>query len=95
MTASDNSQTKVEQLYSYLTSQNFKFEIEHIVSTFCEMQEDLNKEKRSISLMWSKRQEHIESVLTGITRFIGTVKGIAGNTISQIKHLELPENNEK
>ena len=68
--------------------------MENILDSFCEMQDDLNKEKRSISLMWSKRQQHLESVLLSITRFFGNVKAIAGNSIETPRQLELPEKKE-
>jgi hypothetical protein len=41
--------------------------------------------------IWKEREKQLEKVLLNTTHFYGSVKGIAGNAIGDIKALELGE----
>ena len=86
-----NKGDKMEMLYSYLTSNEFRLVIEAIVEGFTQMREDLNKEKAAMQRIWSQREKQIEKVLLNTTGMYGSIKGIAGNAIDNINALELPE----
>ena len=59
------------------------------------MQEELEKEKRSLMASWKRRQKLIDGVLANTTEMYGSLQGIAGNAISHIEALELPYSGEE
>ncbi len=87
----ENKGDKMSMLYSYLTGVEFKQQIEAIVEGFTELQEGIAKEKNAMAKIWKEREKQLEKVLLNTTNFYGSVKGIAGNAISDIKKLELGE----
>lgn len=93
--AQENREEKSVFLYNYLTSNEFKMQMEGIVNAFVAMQHDLDTEKRAINGHWKKREKQLENVLGNTTALYGSIRGIAGNEIQTVKVLELPmyENN--
>jgi hypothetical protein len=87
----ENKGEKMNMLYSYLTSKEFKLQIEAIVEGFIQMQSDLDSEKRSMEGIWKKREKQIQKVLLNTNHMYNSFKGIAGSAIAPIKYLELPE----
>jgi len=61
--AEENKGDKMEMLYGFLTSNEFKMQMEGIVSSFTTMQDDLLKEQRAMRKIWSQRQKQIEKVV--------------------------------
>ncbi|QKJ26176.1 DUF2130 domain-containing protein [Aliarcobacter cibarius] len=88
----ENKTDKMSLLYGYLTSTEFKMQIEAIVEGFTQMQSDLDSEKRSMQRIWKQREKQIEKVLDNTIGMYGSIKGIAGNSIGNVKALELPYN---
>lgn len=82
----ENKTDKMSLLYSYLTSTEFKMQIEAIVEGFTQMQSDLDSEKRSMQRIWKQREKVLENTIG----MYGSIKGIAGNSIGNVKALELP-----
>jgi hypothetical protein len=80
---------KMSLLYKYLTSNEFSMQIEAIVEGFSTMQGDLDKEKRAMAKLWKQREKQLEKVLDSTVGMYGSIKGIAGNAIEDIKVLEL------
>ena len=78
-------------LYDFLTSQEFKMQIETIVEGFTSMQTELEKEKRSMRGIWKRREKQIDKVINNTVEMYGSIKGIAGKAIPNIQSLELPE----
>lgn len=76
-------------LYHYLTSSEFKMQIEAIVEGFVQMQSDLDSEKRAMQRLWKQREKQIQKVLENTIGMYGSLKGIAGNAIGDVKALEL------
>lgn len=87
----ENKGDKMSMLYSYLTGTEFRQQIEAIVEGFTELQEGIQKEKNAMQKIWKEREKQLEKVLLNTTNFYGSVKGIAGNAIGDIKALELGE----
>ena len=77
-------------LYDYLTSNEFKLQVEAIVEGFTQMKEDLEKEKRSMQSHWKRREKQIEKVVLNTNFMYSSIKGIAGNAIQTVQALELP-----
>lgn len=90
ITSHDNKGDKMGMLYDFLTSNEFKLQIEAIVEGFSTMQTDLQTEKRAMNKIWKKREKQIEKVINNTSGMYGSIKGIAGNAIQEIKLLELP-----
>lgn len=88
-TAQENRGDKMELLYSYLTSADFRMSIEAIVEAFQTMHSDLQKERASMERLWKQREKQIDKVLLSTTRLYGSIKGIAGADVAEVKQLEL------
>ncbi len=86
----ENRSDKMGLLYSYLTSNEFRMQIEAIVEGFTQMQNDLDAEKRAMARIWKQREKQISKVLESTTALYGSIRGIAGNAIGHVKALELP-----
>jgi hypothetical protein len=87
----ENKGEKMIMLYDFLTTNEFRLQVEAIVEGFSQMQMDLNAEKRSIQGHWKKREKQIQKVLLNTNHMYNSIKGIAGSAIQSIKMLELPE----
>ncbi len=88
----DNKGEKMGMLYDFLTSNEFKLQIEAIVEGFTQMKSDLESEQRSMRGIWKKREKQIDKVLLNTTGMYGSIKGIAGNALQSVPLLELPVN---
>jgi hypothetical protein len=86
----ENKGDKMSLLYDFLTSNTFRMQIEAIVEGFSQMQSDLDSERRAMQRIWKSREKQIEKVITNTIDMYGSIKGIAGNAIGDIKALELP-----
>ena len=85
----DNKGDKMGMLYDFLTSNEFKLQIEAIVEGFTQMKSDLESEQRSMRGIWKKREKQIDKVLLNTTDMYGSIKGIAGNAVQSVPLLEL------
>ena len=88
----ENKGDKMELLYSFLTSDEFRWQIEGIVEAFKNMKTDLDKEKRAMQGIWAKREKQIDKVVLNTVQMHGAIRGIAGSAIKPIKELELDAN---
>lgn len=80
--------TKMELLYNYLTSNEFKNQFLAIVEGFAELQKSYLEERRKMEALWAKREEQLKKILDNAARFYGTIKGIAGKTLPEIEIFE-------
>lgn len=87
-TAQVNKGDKMQMLYDYLTSIEFRQKIEAIVESFTQMQEDLSREKRQSTALWARREKQILKVLESTSSLYGDVRGIAGSAVREIEELE-------
>ena len=88
--AGEGQQTKMEQVYRYLTGPGFRHRIEAIAEKITEMQDDLERERRAITRMWAKREAQINGVIESTAGMFGDLQGIAGKAIGEIEALSLP-----
>lgn len=84
----ENKGDKMGMLYDYLTGNEFRQQVEAIVEGFTQMQADLESEKRSMQMIWKKREKQIEKVLLNTNHMYGSVRGIAGNAVQTVQLLE-------
>lgn len=86
----EGQKTKMEMVYQYLTGSRFRHRIEAIVEKFSDMQEDLDKERRTMMRQWAKREEQIRGVIDATAGMYGDLQGIAGKTLQEIEGLNIP-----
>ncbi len=94
MQSQENKSDKMSILYGYLTSSEFRMQIEAIVEGFTQMQSDLDSEKRAMGRIWKQREKQISKVLNNTVGMYGSIRGIAGNAVGNIQALELPASKE-
>jgi hypothetical protein len=88
MVTQENRGDKMQMLYDYLTGSEFRQNIEAIVEGFVSLKDGMTREKLQMEKIWKEREKQLEKVLLNTTRFYGSVKGIAGNAVGEIKMLE-------
>jgi hypothetical protein len=89
-TAGEGQQTKMEMVYRYLTGPRFRQRVEAIVEKFAEMQTDLERERKTMTRLWAKREEQIRGAVESTAGMYGDLQGIAGKTLQEIDGLHLP-----
>ena len=77
-------------VYDFLTSDEFRLQVEAIVEGFTQMKIDLDSEKRAMASIWKKREKQIDKVLLNTSDMYSSIKGIAGNAVATVRLLELP-----
>lgn len=87
----ENKGDKMNRLYDYLISIEFKQKVEGIVESFQQMQDELNKEKAQAHARWARREKLIQQVIENTAGLYGDVRGIAGNAVKEIDALEAEE----
>jgi hypothetical protein len=88
--AQQGQQTKMELIYQYLTGPRFRQRLEGIVEKFDELKEDLDKERKFMNRIWSKREGQIQSVIETTVGMYGDLQGIAGKALPEIPSLDMP-----
>lgn len=58
------------------------------------MREDLDKEKRSLTRAWSKREKQLGIVMDNMSGMFGDVQALSGGAIEGIASLELEDSEE-
>ncbi len=88
-TAGEGQQTKMEMVYQYLTGPRFRHRVQAIVEKFTDMHEDLDRERKTMTRLWAKREEQIRGVIESTAGMYGDLQGIAGKTLQEIEGLDL------
>ncbi len=88
--AGEGQQTKMEMVYQYLTGPRFRHRVEAIVEKFAEMQSDLERERKTMTRLWAKREEQIRGVVETTAGMYGDLQGIAGRTLQEVEGLQIP-----
>jgi len=86
---SENKDEKMEVLYQFLTGPEFRHRIESIVENYGTLQDEIEKEKRSAQLRWSKQEKSIRAVIDNTIGMYGDLQGITSQALPPIKSLEL------
>lgn len=86
--ATEGQQTKMEIMYQYLTGPGFRHRMQAIVEKFTEMQSDLERERRTMTRLWAKRDAQIRGVLESAAGMYGDMQGIAGKSLQEIEGLD-------
>jgi hypothetical protein len=86
--AHEGQQTKMEMVYQYLTGPRFRHRIEAIVEKFSDMQADLDKERKTMTRSWAKREAQIRGVIESTVGMYGDLQGIAGRALPEIDSID-------
>ena len=87
-----NKGEKMQMLYDYLTSNEFRLQIESILDGFNSLKDGYNKERQAMERIWKEREKQLERVLLNTNHFIGSIKGIAGSSLNDLKQIGEGEN---
>lgn len=90
-----NKGDKAMELYDYLISNEFNLQIVAIVDAFTSMKIAIDKEKRAMEKLWKEREIQLEKVTKNTIGIYGTLRGIAGSAIKDVKELELIEDEDE
>jgi hypothetical protein len=87
-----NKGEKMQMLYDYLTSNEFMLQVSAIVEGFSDLQDSYIREKRAMERIWKEREKQLERIQLNTNHFIGSIKGIAGTSIPQLKEIGQKDN---
>jgi hypothetical protein len=85
--ANEGQQTKTEMVYQYLTGPRFRHRVEAIVEKFSDMQADLDRERKTMTRLWAKREAQIRGVIESTLGMYGDLQGIAGRALPEIDNI--------
>jgi len=86
-----NKQTKAEEIYDFVTSNEFINQVERMMKIYQEMNEQISKERAVSERQWKLREMHVNRLISGVSGIYGSMQGIAGSALPQVKNLELSE----
>ncbi|MBA3664100.1 MAG: DUF2130 domain-containing protein [Bacteroidetes bacterium] len=84
----ENKADKAHLIYSYVTGVEFRQNIEAILEGWLALKDGITREKIQMEKIWKEREKQIDKTLTNTAQFYGSIKGIAGNAVGDIKLLE-------
>jgi len=91
LAAQENKGDKMQMIYTYVTSNEFRQKLEAAFESYNDMQEDLIKEKALFTSQWAKREKRLLKAMENLVSLYGDVRGIAGGAVQEIKALEFQE----
>ncbi len=85
-----NRGEKSDLIYSYVTSQAFRQQVEALVEVFTEMQIQITKERAVMEKIWKSREGQVQRLLMSTGAIYGSVQGLAGTTVvPELRGLDL------
>ena len=88
--AGEGQQTKMEMVYQYLTGSGFRHRVEAIVEKFSDMQADLDRERKTMTRLWAKREEQIRGVIRVHSGHVWRPSRNCGKDVAGDRGLEHP-----
>jgi hypothetical protein len=88
--AADGKAGKIERVYDYLTSAEFRQRVSGMVEPLVQLQDGLNKERRAMERIWSAREKQIQSAIQCMHGMYGDLQGIVGYNLPTLAGMELP-----
>ncbi len=84
----ENKGDKMQMLYDYLTGNEFRGQMESIVEGFIALRNGISRERVQMEKIWKEREKQLEKVLLNTSGLYGSVKGIAGASVTDIPLLD-------
>lgn len=91
MAVSTHKEEKAENLYGYITSHEFRQQVEAMVETYFQMKNQIIKERAAYEKMWQSREKQADKLFKSTANIVGNIQGEIGQGTFQIKGLELLE----
>lgn len=88
LVSQENKGDKMHMLYDYLTGNEFRQNMEALVEGFVALRDAITRERIQAERNWKEREKQLEKVLLNTTQFYGSIKGIAGSAVGDLKMLE-------
>lgn len=82
---------KAEAVYEYLTSHEFNQQLEAMVEMYYEMRSQIEKERTTLEKNLKVRETQVKQLFKSTINIYGTIQGVAGSTLPQVKGLEMLE----
>jgi len=82
-------ESKADLIYNYVTGPEFRGQFEAIFEGFKSLQDGHAKEKLQVTKVWKEREKQLDRILVNAAGFYGSIKGIAGSAIGEVKLLEV------
>ena len=79
---------KAQVMFDFLTSQEFAGTIEQMIRPIVRMQEQLEKEKKALTGVWSEREKLIQSSISGAESLYFKIQGIAQVNLPHVTGIE-------
>ena len=89
-----NRAEKIQALYNYLMSNEFKQRVEAIIETSAEMRQIIDKQRKSMLASWSKLNNSVDQMRFLVSDIVGSIDGISGNALGPVRGLVLEEGSE-
>src|SRR5690606_27678946 len=89
-----NRTEKIQALYNYLMSSEFKQRVEAIIENVGTLRENIDKERKSMLAFWKKQEKAIDQMGYLMIDIVGSIDGISGNALGPIRGLELEAGSE-
>ncbi len=86
---SQNRAGKGEELYEYITSHEFRQQVEAIIEVYGGMNEQILKERAAFEKQWRMREAQAHKLLKSTAGMIGGMQGRIGPSMPHIKGLDL------
>lgn len=88
---SQNKQSRAEELYGFITGHEFTHQVEAMIEVYGQMKEQITRERTAYEKSWKTREMQVDRLLTGVSGIYGSMQGIAGNAMKELKGAELGE----
>jgi hypothetical protein len=89
-----DKESKVHALYNYLMSREFKQRVEGILQHVSTMKENVEKHRKSVLSVCRKQEIEIDQMNFLMIDIIGSIDGLSGNALGQVRGLELDQGSE-
>jgi len=83
--------TKADSIYSYLISDAFVRQVQNIVEAQQNMKSQIESERRAYEKIWKEREAQAQRIISSTIGIYASIHGIAGQSLPQIKGLDLLE----
>jgi hypothetical protein len=87
--AREGQKTKMQLVYQYLTGPQFRHRMDAILEKFNDMRDDLDRERKTMTKLWARREAQLNGVLDSTAGLYGDLQGIAGRAMPEIEGLDI------
>lgn len=81
---------KMELLYNYLATGAFTHRIRTMLDAFAAMQSGLEKEKRAMQKIWTRRESQLGRLTSTLVSVVGELQAIAQDALPQLTTVAEP-----